>query len=163
MSGTTFQIKYKTQGSSHWQLSEPISLPYTQLDIVNLEESTDYSIVGIAREGAERISESSPLTFTTDSRRRISHINPEKLRNAAWFIAVLMALAISLLIITTMCYIAQKRHRIGLYSVKDQFASNPRYSSVRSGSSGGDTIDYFLDDTEEHKRIRSKISIMYSA
>ncbi|KAI1716969.1 fibronectin type III domain-containing protein [Ditylenchus destructor] len=156
MSGTTFQVKYRKRSSSRWQFTEPISLPHTELELVNMDENTEYVFAGIAQEGIHRKTESEPVNFKTDSHKKLSYIDPERLRNAAWFIAVLASLAIALLLIAGMCYIAHRRHRTGLYSLKSPMSSTHRYSSVRSGGSSTTdttaTSDFLDDRGEEHKR-----------
>jgi hypothetical protein len=75
----------------------------------------------------------------------ILNSNSEKLRNAAWFIAVLGALALALLMIATMCYIAQRRHINGVYALKSaekqqhrlhHFVTTTINNNAGSGSGG---------------------------
>ncbi|KIH56939.1 hypothetical protein ANCDUO_12877 [Ancylostoma duodenale] len=95
--------------------SPMIYLPYTRLTITGLREGSKYQLSGVSKDG-NRMSYSQPLFVTTLNRENVSHLNQESLRNAAWFVAVLCAVAIALLSILITCCCEERRG--GNYSVR---------------------------------------------
>ncbi|KAH7725494.1 immunoglobulin I-set domain-containing protein [Aphelenchoides avenae] len=141
MPGSAFYVNYSKAGSDEWIQSESINLPITRIELANLEESTDYIIVGVAKDG-DRERRSSYFEVRTESRRMISHINTENLQQAAWFIAVLIALALALFIVALICCCA--RRHTGKYAVKRremEFGLGHRLSGKHPG-----------EDDDEHKK-----------
>uniref|UniRef100_A0A7E4V282 Neuroglian n=1 Tax=Panagrellus redivivus TaxID=6233 RepID=A0A7E4V282_PANRE len=115
MPGASFYVNYSKENSNDWIQTPDIDLPNTNIVLDDLEENTNYVIVAVAKEG-NRISEALPITLFTEGQGGVSHINHENLQNAVWFIAVLCALAVALLLICCMCICA--RRRSGKYAVK---------------------------------------------
>ncbi|KIH49472.1 hypothetical protein ANCDUO_20452 [Ancylostoma duodenale] len=95
--------------------SPMIYLPHTRLTITGLREGSKYQLSGVSKDG-NRMSYSQPLFVTTLNRENVSHLNQESLRNAAWFVAVLCAVAIALLSILITCCCEERRG--GNYSVR---------------------------------------------
>uniref|UniRef100_A0A0K0FH30 Neuroglian (inferred by orthology to a D. melanogaster protein) n=1 Tax=Strongyloides venezuelensis TaxID=75913 RepID=A0A0K0FH30_STRVS len=115
MSGSSFSVEYTNDQDDEWKQSISISLPHDTVHLENLGEDIEYYVIGISRDG-DRVKKSLPKTIRTRGRSRLSHINRENLQKAMWFIAVLIALFMSLFTLCCLCYITQKRS--GIYSVK---------------------------------------------
>ena len=112
--------------------SPMIYLPNTHLKITGLREGSKYVIVGVAKDGS-RLAYGQPQFATTLNQENVSHLNQgdspsffcfiainsfclESLRNAAWFVAVLCAVAIALITILITCCCEERRG--GNYSVR---------------------------------------------
>ena len=74
MPGASFYINYTKENSKIWHQTEEIDLPNTNIVLDNLEENTNYVIVGVAKEG-KRLSEALPIVVFTEGRNTVSHIN----------------------------------------------------------------------------------------
>jgi len=105
---------------SHWLLSPPISLPVTELELLNLSPESDYAMIGIASEGNRSTQSAIQMVRTEGEGLGMlgTRINRDRLRAVAWFIAVLGTLGLALLIIAGLCYVAQRRHYSSLYEVR---------------------------------------------
>uniref|UniRef100_A0A8R1TTT8 Uncharacterized protein n=1 Tax=Onchocerca volvulus TaxID=6282 RepID=A0A8R1TTT8_ONCVO len=117
MPGSTFLVNYSIANSDDWIESEQISLPRTEVLLIDLEEDTQYKMIGIAKEG-QRQRTSEVITIRSLSRATITHISHESLQSAAWFIAVLCAVVLALFTAAVMC--CCERQRSSKYSIKQK-------------------------------------------
>lgn len=117
LSGATFHLRYGILGSSEYNQTEEVALPVRNFVLDNLRPDSDYYIVGVAREN-NRYSESPQYKLHTSSGLNLSHLNAANLREAAWFIVILVVLGITLLILTVCCCCAH--YRSGKYPVKQR-------------------------------------------
>lgn len=115
MPGSSFFVNYSLTDSSEYTESAAIYLPNTRLVISGLLEGSSYQVVGVSKDGS-RTSSSEPKSVTTMSSENVSHLNQESLRNAAWFVAVLCAVAIALVTILITCCCEERRG--GNYAVR---------------------------------------------
>uniref|UniRef100_A0A0N4ZC69 Neuroglian n=1 Tax=Parastrongyloides trichosuri TaxID=131310 RepID=A0A0N4ZC69_PARTI len=115
MSGSSFYVEYTMDQNDEWKISPSINVPHDTIHLENLEEDVEYYIVGVSRDG-DRIKKSMPKVIRTRGRSKLSHLNRENLQKAMWFIAILIALFMSLITLCCLCYITHKRS--GIYSVK---------------------------------------------
>lgn len=129
-----YDLKCKFSDSNIWKTSESIFLPHTAIDIFDVEEDTEYELIGVAKERALHTSSPSLYVYTL-GREKMSHIDQENLQNSVWFIVLLVVLAIALLIVLCMCCCAQKKS--GKYPVKQKEIEHGMYSA---------------EDDDEHKK-----------
>uniref|UniRef100_A0A1I7WMD6 Protein-tyrosine-phosphatase n=1 Tax=Heterorhabditis bacteriophora TaxID=37862 RepID=A0A1I7WMD6_HETBA len=121
MPGSAFYINYTLEDSEEYFESPTIYLPETKLRINGLKEESKYLMSGVAKDGP-RMTYSVPLSVTTLATENVSHLNQEKrllieyLRNAAWFVAVLCAVAIALATVLVTCCCEERRG--GKYAVR---------------------------------------------
>ncbi|KAK6747669.1 hypothetical protein RB195_000706 [Necator americanus] len=115
MPGSAFFVNYSLADSTEYFESPMIYLPHERLTITGLREGSKYQLTGVSKDG-NRMSYSQPKFVTTMSSESVSHLNQESLRNAAWFIAVLCAVAIALLSILVTCCCEERRG--GNYAVR---------------------------------------------
>ncbi|XGW30397.1 hypothetical protein V3C99_009405 [Haemonchus contortus] len=108
MPGSSFFVNYSLADSTEHFETGPIYLPTTHLTVTGLREGTAYNLIGVAKDG-NRMSYSEPRSVTTLTKENVSHLNQESLRNAAWFIAVLCAVAIALITVLITCCCEERR------------------------------------------------------
>ncbi|KAK6052307.1 fibronectin type III domain protein, partial [Cooperia oncophora] len=112
MPGSSFFVNYSLADSTEFKESATIYLPKTQLTVTGLQDGSTYQFIGVAKDG-NRMSYSEPRTVTTYSKENVSHLNQvlESLRSAAWFVAVLCAVAVALLTVLITCCCEERRGR----------------------------------------------------
>ena len=124
----------KFVGTENWNQTDEIALPRRELLIEGLKSDAAYWLIGVAREN-ERRTDSARYKIHTAGGIGLSYLNAgeaikkqreeapiatlsisEHLREAAWFIAILVVIGIILLILALFCCIAHCRS--GKYSVQ---------------------------------------------
>ncbi|CAJ0602418.1 unnamed protein product [Cylicocyclus nassatus] len=115
MPGSSFYVNYSLADTNVYSESGMVYLPNTYLKVVGLREGSKYQLVGVSKDG-NKLAFSQPLYITTLNSENVSHLNQESLRSAAWFIAVLCAVAVALISILVTCCCEERRG--GNYSVR---------------------------------------------
>uniref|UniRef100_A0A5S6R614 Neuroglian n=1 Tax=Trichuris muris TaxID=70415 RepID=A0A5S6R614_TRIMR len=118
MPGTAFYVNYSKLGTNLWQSSEVLTFPDKQVLIRDLEPNKDYAILVVAKDG-DRIANSDAQYFHTVNTTVLQEVTVEQsLAGVAWFIAVVSAGSIIVVLLVVM-YIVH-RTRGGKYAVKEK-------------------------------------------
>ncbi|CAI4227098.1 unnamed protein product [Auanema sp. JU1783] len=125
MPGSSFSVNYSVEGSNDYIESQRVYLPDTLIALENLQESTRYSLVGVAKDGNEMTKTDDPLPITTLSKINMSEMQKENLRSIVWFIAILIVVCIAMMtIFLTCCCEERKGRRYGVHR-KEREIRNP--------------------------------------
>ncbi|KAI3411974.1 IG [Globodera pallida] len=148
--------------SSEWHQTVPIVLPQTVLDVRGLAEGTDYVLIGEAREGPKRRRQSVPVTVRTESSRAMPPFSRERLRSAAWFLAVLIACALTFALLAVACVVAQRSAGgipfgfVALRRREKRFGPALRFRTPSSSTGeeelGPEGLDWLSEGGDAHKR-----------
>ncbi|GMT24852.1 hypothetical protein PFISCL1PPCAC_16149, partial [Pristionchus fissidentatus] len=115
MPGSSFYLSYSKDNETFIQ-SAPVFLPLTSLRLDDLTPNTRYLLWGISRDGNLTSSTIEPVELLTPTTEKPSHLNQESVRNAFWFLAVLVAVAVALVAVLITCCCEQRRS--GRYAVR---------------------------------------------
>ncbi|KFD63270.1 hypothetical protein M514_10852, partial [Trichuris suis] len=119
MPGTAFYVNYSKLGTDVWQSSEMLTFPTKQVLIRDLEPNKDYVVHVVSKDG-DRITQSDAQYFHTVNTTVLQEevTVEQSLAAVAWFIAVVSAGSIIIILLVVM-YIVH-RTRGGKYSVKEK-------------------------------------------
>ncbi|KAL3080036.1 hypothetical protein niasHT_034594 [Heterodera trifolii] len=163
MSGSSFLLNYTKKGTDQWHQTVPIVLPQVVFDLRNLAEGTDYVLIGEAREGPKRRRASEAVNIRTESSRGRLPFSNERLRSAAWFLAVLIACALTFALLAVACVVAQRnadgiplgfmafRRREKRFGPALRFRT-PSSSTGEEELGPADALDWLAEGSEVHKR-----------
>ncbi|KAL3122065.1 hypothetical protein niasHT_009358 [Heterodera trifolii] len=156
--------QYESEGhTDQWHQTVPIVLPQVVFDLRNLAEGTDYVLIGEAREGPKRRRASEALNIRTESSRGRPPFSKERLRSAAWFLAVLIACALTFALLAVACVVAQRnadgiplgfmafRRREKRFGPALRFRT-PSSSTGEEELGPADALDWLAEGSEVHKR-----------
>ncbi|EDW07901.2 neuroglian isoform X1 [Drosophila mojavensis] len=121
-SGSHFFTKYRIKGETEWTTKEPEkSVDYQ--DIGSLEPDTVYEFRVVSVDGHYH-TESATREIDTSSAEGPIMVRSDNLANAGWFIGMMLALAIIIILFIIICII--RRNRGGKYDVHDRELANGR-------------------------------------
>ncbi|XP_062139817.1 neuroglian isoform X1 [Drosophila sulfurigaster albostrigata] len=121
-SGSHFFTKYRVQGESKWlEVQEETVKDYQELS--TLEPDTVYEVRVTSVDGHYQTDSPVKIIDTSDADGPIM-VRNESLANAGWFIGMMLALAIIILLFIILCII--RRNRGGKYDVHDRELANGR-------------------------------------
>ncbi|GMR48446.1 hypothetical protein PMAYCL1PPCAC_18641 [Pristionchus mayeri] len=115
MPGSSFYLRYTNDNTTFIQ-SAPVFLPSTFLSLEDLSPNARYFIWGVSRDGNFTSTSIEPIEMFTPTTEKPSHLNQESVRNAFWFLAVLVAVAVALIAVLVTCCCEQRRS--GRYAVR---------------------------------------------